>query len=113
MIPAAGTNLISDGNLFWSPSVDEKTAAAIFKKWQASPSLAENKKLYEAGSDSHSLVADPKLDGFQLSTGSAAIDAGVAMKFEGFDPTSKEDQGRPDIGAIPAGGKVFPAGRLK
>lgn len=111
-VPAAGTNLISDGNLLWSPSVDEKTAAAIFKKWQASPSMAENKKLYEAGSESHSLVADPNLDGFQLSTGSAAIDAGVALKFEGFDPTSKEDQGRPDIGAIPAGGKMFHAGRL-
>lgn len=112
-VPAVGTNLISDGNLFWSPSTDEKTAAAIFKKWQSSPSLAENKKIYEAGSESHSLVADPKLNGFELSPGSGAIDAGVEMKFEVFDPQVKEDQGRPDIGAIPAGGKMFVAGRYE
>jgi hypothetical protein len=110
-VPAAGTNLISDGNLFWSPAADEKQAAALFKKWQASPAFTENKKLYEAGSDTHSVVADPKLNEYSLSPGSAAIDAGVEIKFEGFDPVAKEDQGRPDIGAIPAGGKLFPAGR--
>ena len=114
-IPAAGTNLISDGNLFWSPSTDEKAAAAIFKKWQASPSLAENKKLYEAGSESHSLVADPKLNlnEFQVQPGSAAIDAGVEVKFEGFDPSEKQDADRPDIGAVPANRKMFDVGRLK
>ena len=110
-VPAAGTNLISDGNLFWSPSTDEKQAAALFKKWQASPAFAENKKLYEAGSDSHSVVADPQLKEYVPGSGSAAIDAGVEARFGGFDPTNKDDSGRPDIGAIPAGGQMFSVGR--
>ena len=110
-VPAAGTNLISDGNLFWSPATDEKQATALFKKWQASPSFAENKKLYAAGSDGHSVVADPRLNEYAPGNGSAAIDAGVEVKFEGFDPANKDDAGKPDIGAIPAGGKMFSAGR--
>ncbi|WP_254513258.1 right-handed parallel beta-helix repeat-containing protein [Anatilimnocola floriformis] len=120
LVPAVGANLISDGNLFWSPSADEKTAAAFFKKWQASPAFAENKKLYEAVSESHSLVADPQLDvanplfhSYELSVGNAAIDAGADVKFEGFDPTDKSDADRPDIGAIPAGGKMFKVGRFE
>ena len=112
-IPAVGANLISDGNFFWAPSTDEKVAAALFKKWQASPAFVENKKLYEAGNENHSLVADPQLDRYELSVGSAAIDAGVEVKFEGFDPSEKSDAGKPDIGAIPAGGKMFKAGRFE
>jgi len=113
-IPAAGRdNLISDGNLFWSPSTDDKAAAAVFKKWLASPALAKNKKLYEPGNESHSIVADPKLEKYVPAAGSAAIDTGVEMEFEGFDPAEKSDAGRPDIGAIPAGGKLFEAGRYE
>ena len=112
-IPAAGANLTSDGNLFWSPSADEKVTAAFFKKWQASPSFAENKKNYSAGNESQSVVADPKLAGYELQPGSAAIDAGINMKFPFVDNSAKSDEGRADIGALPAGAKLFAVGRFE
>ncbi|QDU26410.1 hypothetical protein ETAA8_14880 [Anatilimnocola aggregata] len=119
-LPAVGLNLISDGNLYWAESIDAKTTDAFFKKYRATPFLAENKKLYEAGSESHSLIADPKLmklaaepaqSDYRIQTGSAAINSGVELAWEGFDPLSKEDQGQPDLGAIPHGGAMFEVGR--
>jgi hypothetical protein len=118
-VPAVGTNLVSDGNLFWSPSADDKVTAALFKKWQASPAIAENKKVYEPGSEANSLVADPRLkladkvsaSDYRFSSGSPAVDAGVPIKLEIADEDHAKDQRQPDIGAIPADGKMFQAGR--
>jgi len=115
-----GTHLTSDGNLFWSPTVDEKTVAGFFKKWRASPAFEANKKLYEPGSEANSLVTDPKLmnvspkvahSGYALAADSPAINAGAPVQVDPGDEDAAADEGKPDIGAIPAGGKMFSVGR--
>ena len=93
----------ADGNLYWSPSVEARQASAFFAKYRASALVEKSKKVYAAGFESHSLVADPKLkleDGsFALSPGSPALNSGVALPREWPDPLRQQDVGQPDIGA--------------
>lgn len=120
VVPAVGANLISDGNVFWSPATDDKAALAVFKKWLTSPAHAENKKLYEPGSETNSRVANPQfvkltddvaISDYRLGESSSALDAGVNFEVAARDDDAAADQGSPDTGAIPLGGKMFRAGR--
>jgi hypothetical protein len=108
---AAGADVASDGNLYWSLSADAKQAETLFKKYQASPEFTTGKELYAAGSTTHNVVADPHfasfssepfaLNDYHLKEGSAAINAGVAIPAEWPDPLREGDAGKPDIGAFP------------
>lgn len=48
---------------------------------------------------------------FRLSADSPAIDAAVELPEDWLDPLRKSDQGKPDAGAIPSGGKRLKVGR--
>jgi hypothetical protein len=107
---------ISDGNLYWTRGDKPTDAAALFAKFRGSPAFAESKKVYPTGFGSRSQIGDPRLnDDFTLAPGSAAIDTGVDIPAEAAakinDPLRTADQGAPDIGAIPLGGKMFQVGR--
>jgi hypothetical protein len=111
----------SDGNLYWQPGLDAKTAAEFFRAYRASPAFANSKKAYPAGFDAGSLVADPKflkaeisataVNDYRLQPGSPAVDAGVPIPVEWPDPLRGQDKGRPDLGALPAGAEPFQVGR--
>jgi hypothetical protein len=109
-VPA--NDAIEDGNLYWSPGAD-KVAANYFNKYRASQQFTESKKSYPPGSSTHSLVADPKLreSDPRLQEGSPAVDAGVVLDEKWPDPLRKQDRGKPDIGALPAGADRLTVGR--
>jgi hypothetical protein len=106
-------DVVSDGNLFWSPQTDTKLGNAFFDKFRTSEHFTRSQSRYEPGSSTHSLVADPKLASitadpskpidFRLGSDSPAIDAGVELPSDLPDPMRKADSGKPDIGAIPFG----------
>ena len=68
----------------------------------------------------HDLYADPKFvqyavdvltpNDYRLQEGSPAVDAGVPVPEEWFDPLRKNDRGKPDLGAFPAGVKPWGVG---
>jgi hypothetical protein len=119
--PDADKNVVADGNLYWSPAADAKLAASFFTKFRASPLLEASKRLYAAGSASHSLVADPRFvevsadpaaaNDYHVAPMSPAIDAGVDLPADWPDPLRKLDANQPDIGALPAGSPAFEVGR--
>lgn len=121
--PNADQNAATDGGLYWSPNTDPKVAAAFFNKYRASPLFEASKKLYPAGSTSHSLVADPRLtsvsadfakaNDYRLESMSPAIDAGVDIPSDWPDSSRDLDKGRPDIGALPAGAPNLVVGRVR
>ena len=103
--PLAASNAVEDGNLYWSIR-EAKSPADLFTRYRASPEFAESKKLYPAGSSSHSMAVDPQLkllnqSDFRLSKDSPAIDAGVPIPEDWPDPLRKLDMGKLDIGALP------------
>ncbi|MCI0458101.1 MAG: hypothetical protein L0Z62_14150 [Gemmataceae bacterium] len=114
-------NVVADGNLYWSPGVDEKTAAAFFKRYRTSELFAASKKLYPPGSEANGRVADPKFvraladpaseNDYRLQPGSAAVDGGVELPADWPDPLRKADRGRPDVGALPLGTEAPRVGR--
>lgn len=53
----------------------------------------------------------PKPGEFRLPPGSSAIDGGVPLPKDWFDPLRKHEKGKPDAGAIPSGGKPLQVGR--
>lgn len=111
----------TDGNLFWSPGVDARQAAAFFTKYRASPAFARSKAVYPPGYTTHSLVADPKflkaeadpgaVNDYRLQAGSPAIDAGIELPADWPDPLRKQDKGQPDVGALPRDSGPLQAGR--
>jgi hypothetical protein len=119
--PRADEDSVEDGNLFWSPGVDEKQAQALFAPFRASPQFDESRTLYPAGTSRHSLVADPRFlrleadpradNDYRLRPDSPAINAGVPLPEEWPDPLRSFDRGAPDVGALPAGAPPLRAGR--
>lgn len=107
-------DVASDGNLYWSPNVTPAAAKTFFDKFRKSEVFAASQKVYAPGSTMHSLVADPLLnDDLSLKPASPAKDAGVKLPDAWPDPL-RESDGKPDLGAIPVGGKppvVGPSGR--
>jgi hypothetical protein len=117
----AERNVHADGNLFWQPGLEAKRAALFFAAYRASPAFANSKRVYAAGFDANSLVADPRFvkgdadsaepNDYRLQAGSPAIDAGVAIAPDWPDPLREFDKGKPDIGALPLGVERFLPGR--
>lgn len=119
--PNPDLDVVTDGNLYWSPAVDARQASALFTKYRASPQFAQSKSIYAAGSTTHSLVADPKFtqavaveptpNEYRLAEGSPAIDAGVELPANWPDPLRSADSGKPDLGALPHGSAPLEVGR--
>ena len=110
----------ADGNLLWGLK-DGPKQVDFFAKFRQSALFTASKKQYASGWGAHDLFADPKfvrleteggapLD-VRLQSASPAVDAGVELPAGWFDPLRKHDQGTPDIGALPLGVEIFPAGR--
>jgi hypothetical protein len=111
MPPDPAANVVADGNLYWAPGTPEKTAAAFFDKFRKSPAFLLSKKLHAPGSTTNCRVADPRLDkDFRPGAESPLIDAGVELPADWPDPLRQADKGKPDIGAIPAGGEPLRVG---
>ena len=53
----------------------------------------------------------PRPEDFRLPLGSPAIDAGVPLPKDWFEPLRESDKAKPDAGAIPAGAKPLQVGR--
>lgn len=103
----------SDGNLYWIAGVDAALGTAALDKFRKSPAFEETKKTYPAGSTTNSIVAEPKRDEVdRLQAGSPAIDAGVPIPADWPDTRRDQDQGKPDIGALPQGAEPLSAGRF-
>ncbi len=119
--PRADEDCVEDGNLFWSPGVDDKLAQALFARFRGSPQFEESRALYPAGSSSHSRVADPRFlrleadrqvdNDYRLRPDSPAIDAAVPLPAQWPDPLRSLDAQAPDVGALPAGVPALRAGR--
>jgi len=102
-----------DGNLHWVPDPEAKPPGNLIEQLRTHPLSQHNIKNYPAGFGSRSLVGDPKFVRYEsdpaepwdlhLRPRSPAVDAGVALPDDWPDPL-REDDGKPDIGAIPAEG---------
>jgi hypothetical protein len=117
MPPVPDLAIEADGNLYWAPGTDEKTAAALFQRYRASKEYAAQKEKTPDGVSDRSLVADPRFAiadwnsdafDFRLSRESPAVNSGVALPSDWPDPVRTLDQEAPDRGAIP-----LEAGSLK
>lgn len=119
-------DLQADGNLHWGLKEGPTFPGDFFAAWRASPKFAATKKHYPDGWCAHDLFADPRLEkvsadwrmpaDVRLQEDSRAIDAGLPLPADWPDPLRAADRGRPDIGALPLGTKMFavgPAGRTK
>ncbi len=107
-----------DGNLHWSTSQEFK--GDWFAKFRSTPRFAKSKAHYPSGWASNDLYADPlfaklvsnertPLD-VSLTEKSPARDAGIAIPAEWPDSLRTKDAGKPDLGAIPAGMKMWSVG---
>jgi hypothetical protein len=101
--PQPESDVLSDGNWYWSPAADAKKHEALFTKFRASDQFTKSKDRYAPGSESNSRAGDPKLaaDSLTPAAGSPLVDAGVPIPAEWPDPLRQSDAGRPDIGARP------------
>lgn len=107
-----------DGNLHWSTSQEFK--GDWFAKFRSTPRFAKSKAHYSPGWAASDLYADPLFAKLlpnertpfdvSLSEKSPARDVGVAIPAEWPDTIRTKDLGKPDLGAIPAGMKMWPIG---
>lgn len=110
----------SDGNLYWAVREGPKYAGDFFSKFRQSPLFAASQKQYAPGWSANERFADPKFvsldaDGkrpldVRLRDDSPAMHAGIALPAEWPDPLRPGGGVRPDIGALPHGGKPFTVG---
>lgn len=115
--PDLDVNVQADGNLYWTPGLNEKQASGYFTKYRASPAFEKSKKVYPPGLNAHSLVGDPRFvkfspeagveNDYRLQMGSSAVSSGVALPPDWPDPLRKAGDDRPDIGALPLGAEPF------
>ncbi len=108
------------GNLLWGLKEGPAGKADPFARLRKSPLFNDSRRFYEPGWTMTDLVADPKFvrltddpnqpADLRLSAGSSAIDAGLVLPEQWPDPLRKADQGKPDIGAIPAGAEPWGVG---
>lgn len=110
----------ADGNLYWAPGTDEKTAAALFQLYRQSKDYAAQKEKSPKGVSDRSLVADPRFAisdlnadafDFRLSRESPAVNSGVPLPNDWPDPMRELDKDEPDRGAIPFGAAPLEVGR--
>ncbi len=110
MPPVPELSIEADGNLYWAPGTDEKTAAALFQRYRQSQDYAAQKEKTPNGVSERSIVTDPcfgiadrnseSLD-FRLSRESPAIHSGVSLPADWPDPLRELDKDAPDRGVIP------------
>jgi hypothetical protein len=108
------------GNVLWGMKEGPGGKANPFAKFRASPLFKASREVYEPGWTTNDLIADPKFVKFsadvnapsdlRLEKDSAAIDAGQPISEKWPDPLRESDAGKPDIGAIPFGGKPWGVG---
>lgn len=109
----------ADGNLHWSYA-EKPEAEKLLARFRNSPDFESSKALYQPGWTTHDVIADPKLAevdtdwqssaDYRLSDNSPAINAGVNLPVEWTDPLESDDDGKPDIGAVPVGVQPWPVG---
>ncbi len=129
-LPPTTTDFIADGNLFWSATDGSSTLAASndfqwCRKFRQSPEFEKSKVRYPPGWTTHDKFADPKFVAYdsmwprpvdlRLSDTSPAVEAGVHMPNDWFDPLRSTDDNlpnarRPDIGALPKGAAAWRLG---
>ncbi|MCA9210005.1 MAG: right-handed parallel beta-helix repeat-containing protein, partial [Planctomycetales bacterium] len=112
----------ADGNLFWSLSDGPSYNGEWLGKFRRSPEFVVSQQRYSPGWTAHDRFADPafvslKADwrmpaDLRLRADSPAIDAGVPLPDDWPDVSIGDDTGRPDIGAVPSGGRAWPVGML-
>lgn len=113
--------VVADANLFWSPTATPAAADSYFARYRKSPQHLASKEVYPAGSSTNSLVADPQFMQVDMSEtaendyrprpGSPVVNAGVILPQEWPNALTDQDSGKPDIGLLPLGAKMFPVGR--
>lgn len=114
------TDFQADGNLHWGMKAGGKPAAETFGKFRRSKLFTISKTNYKPGWTTNDVIADPKFtkydadptkpSDFRLSKKSPAINAGVPIPKSWPDPLRAKDPGKPDIGALPRGVKMWKAG---
>jgi len=108
------------GNLLWGLDGGGASRTDPFAKLRNSPLFKSSQSVYGPGWTTNDLVGDPrfvrlavgpdKTSDLRLSSGSQAIDAGLVMPADWPDPSRTIDQGKPDIGAVPRGGRSWGVG---
>ncbi len=108
------------GNLLWGLKEGPTHTVDPFAKLRSLPLFVDSKRVYEPGWTTNDIVADPRFahlnenhrvpSDLRLSEGSAAIDTGLDIPISWPDPDREADAGKPDIGAIPFGGKPWGVG---
>ena len=112
-----------DANLHWCVDPDVKAPVDFLSRVSTSKFAKANAERYPAQWCTSSLVADPKFQSFaanpetrndyRLRDLSPALEAGISLPEEWSDPSRPKSDERPDLGALPSGAKMFPAGRTK
>jgi len=102
-----------DGNLHYSIKARDKVPPNYLERIRTCEWSKGNQERYPDGFAAQSIVADPKLkvlqddrhvpNDYRLQPDSPAIDAGVEISKEWHDPLRDQDEGKPDIGALPKG----------
>ena len=102
----------AEGNLYWQPGLTPEEAAALLKPRRV-PATAKIETVFRAADPKFArALADPLTQNdYRLQPGSAAVDAGFEVPAELPDPLRGQDNGKPDIGALPLGAEPLQAGR--
>jgi hypothetical protein len=113
-------NLREGGNLVWGLREGPTMKRDIFASFRASKMFAESRTVYGPGWTTNDSVADPRFrslssDGslptdLRLQSGSAAIDAGLALPVEWPDPLRSQANEAPDAGALPQNAEAWRVG---
>lgn len=107
------------GNLLWGVD-DGASAKDVFAKFRTSPLFEQSKRHHEPGWTTLDRFVDPKLrnlpndpdaeSDLRLQPDSPAVDAGLPLPAEWPDPLREDDEGKPDIGALPRGVELWTVG---
>ncbi|MDA0838727.1 MAG: hypothetical protein O3B01_16100 [Planctomycetota bacterium] len=119
--PEPGVDYVGDANLFWSLSAGPTFEGDFFAALRGEPIFKAVQTRYPPGLEANGIFADPlfiqsgndwktPMD-LRLKKGSPAIDAGVFIPVYSPDPVAGQDQGKPDIGALPYGIEMFQYGQ--
>lgn len=111
-------DIVVDGNLHWGVLDGPRYEGDFFKRESRGPAF--RKVAAPSTWMVHDQFANPKLNRFDskvdaefdiaLREDSPAIDAGVILAADWFDPLKGKDDGRPDIGALPRSRSMWAVG---
>jgi hypothetical protein len=126
-VPGAGfvgmqqaENVREGGNVIWGLKEGPTLNRDHFAKFRASPLFVASRQRYEPGWTTQDRVADPQFVhlaadeiapvDLRLRSASPAIDRGVPVPEQWPDPLRDDDEGEPDIGALPYGSDAWGVG---